>query len=172
MQLEQYSSEVVASWNAYSNEGSPYVTRVKEKFEEQFGSLQGVSNIGVGIYHGGGWVIDYSHPFIFDHRIKPPSVFMGIHVSSRTPRNDYPPEFQVQDPETEYLWAYQRYEAFVDRSPAEIRAKLGKPNMSREEMLDALSPNGNFEKWKQQCSELETIGKIPPYRSPTDKPLA
>lgn len=81
-----------------------------------------------------------------------------------------PPEFNVQG--EGYVWAHQRYEAFADRAAGEIKAKLGKPDMSREEMLNASSPNGNFEEWKQQCIEWENTGRIPPYMPPADKRLA
>ena len=51
---------------------------------------------------------------------------------------DVPYEFQTGADRSAYMWAPPRYEAYVDREADEIRARLGDPDMTREEMLHAL----------------------------------
>ena len=73
-----------------------------------------------------------------------------------------PVEFQI-DNKTEYIWAYQRFELFVDAHQKEIRDKLGNEQLTRKEMLDALC-FGNFEKHKNHCITWEQEGKIPTWK--------
>jgi hypothetical protein len=104
-------------------------------------------------------VIMISKPFIFDNR-KLPKVYDGLAIKSKI-EGDLPTEFKV-DGRLEYIWAPQRFEQFVDRCGDEIRKKFKKPEMSRNEMLDALA-FGNFEDHKQKCAQLLSEGKIPPF---------
>ena len=51
---------------------------------------------------------------------------------------------------------------FVDENSDLIKTKLGNPNMTRKEMLDALA-FGDFERHKKNCFKWEMEGKIPKY---------
>ena len=161
-------AETVRNWSPYSGEGEGYVDKVLGKFKKEFESLPGMRDVNCGINHGGTWVISYSHPFIFDERKAPPSTYLGVDIKGSTPLNEMPEEFQTTD--GEYVWAYQRYEKFVDRCADQIRQGLGNPNMSREEMLDALTTGGNFQAWKSQCQIWEEQGQIPRYQDKSTGP--
>ncbi len=157
-------AEEVRNWNPNIGEGEDYIIKVLGEFKEDFGHIPGIHDIAPGNYHGSVWVISYSHPFIFDQRKAPPSDFLGVDIRGGTPINEMPEEFQITDGKKEYVWAYQRYEKFVDRCADQIRKELGDSSMSREEMLDALTPGGNFQAWKSQCKTLEEKNKIPRYQ--------
>jgi hypothetical protein len=65
------------------------------------------------------------------------------------------PEEFVDDEEEDFIpleihWAPEKFIAFVDSCSNEIREILENPNMTKEEMLDALA-FGDFEKHKMQC---------------------
>lgn len=156
--------ETVRNWKPFMGEGEDYIKKVSEKFKEEFGHLSSIRGISYGDYHGSTWVISYSHPFIFDQRKAPPSIYLGVDVREGTPASEMPEEFQTGDVKQEYVWAYQRYEKFVDRCSDQIRRELNSPDMAREEMLDALTPGGNFQAWKSQCQIWEEQGKIPRYQ--------
>src|SRR5882672_4371288 len=79
--------------------------------------------------------ISITTPFIFDHR-KLPHEFMGLRVKGHT--DDLPQEFENINNDTDYIWAYQRFEDYVERHADLIRQTLDKPAMTRDEMLDAL----------------------------------
>jgi hypothetical protein len=66
-------------WNAYAGEGHEIVTEVTEDFRVKYGAIPGVDVTGLGIYHGGDWVIGVTHPFVFDRRLLPTS-HLGIGV--------------------------------------------------------------------------------------------
>lgn len=156
--------ETVLSWKSYSGEGEEYVRQVFERFKKEFGDLPGIHKLSYSSHHGS-WAIDISHPFIFDRRRVPVgSFYLGVSVRGGTPQSEMPEEFQADHSNGEYTWAYQRYERFVDRCADQIRQELGDPNMTREEMLDALVPGGNFEAWKSQCGAWEKEGRIPLYK--------
>lgn len=162
--------ETVRNWRPFMGEGEDYIERVLEKFKAEFNHLPGIHNIGYGNNHGSTWVIDYSHPFIFDQRKAPPAVYLGVDVKGGSPGSEMPEEFQTGDVKQEYVWAYQRYEKFVDRCGDQIGQELGNPNMSREEMLDALTPGGNFQSWRSQCQIWEEQGTIPRYQEKLGEP--
>lgn len=103
-------------------------------------------------------VIMISKPFVFDNR-KLPKVYDGLEIKAKI-EGELPQEFKV-DASREYIWAPQRFEQYVDRCSDEIRKKFKQPNMSRQEMLDALA-FGNFDAHKKKCAELLSEGKIPP----------
>lgn len=104
-------------------------------------------------------VIMISKPFVFDNR-KLPKVYDGLEVKSKI-EGELPVEFKV-DVKKEYIWAPQRFEKYVDRCAEEIRKKFKKPDMTRNEMLDALA-FGSFEEHKKKATQLLKEGKIPPF---------
>jgi hypothetical protein len=120
----------VAELNAYEGEGETLLQQATARFREEFGSLRGLAISGLGVHHGGSWVIGVSHPLIFDRR-RVPTYYLGLPVNA-TVSQPLPEEFQG------YAWAPENYERFVDRCSHEIRRELGRPEMSREEMLHAL----------------------------------
>jgi hypothetical protein len=62
--------------------------------------------------------------------------------------NPLPREFQDGMRMHDYVWAPAHYEQFVDRCPDQIRAELGRADMTRDEMLSALVGMA-FEKYVQ-----------------------
>ncbi|HEY1038348.1 MAG TPA: hypothetical protein VGF30_03035 [Bacteroidia bacterium] len=105
-------------------------------------------------------VIVISKPFVFDNRALP-KVYQGIEVKAKI-EGGLPEEFKVETGKG-YVWAPQHFEKFVDRCSADIRKKFNNPEMSREEMLDALA-FGNFEEHKKKCIQLMQEGKIPQFK--------
>lgn len=138
--------------------------KIHKEFNEQFGNIPGMRETFIDDYHGG-LELGYVTSFIFDHR-KIPSIYKGLRVQmGRILIDEIPLEFKIRDGKTEYFYAYQRYEALVDRCSDEIRKKLDNPTMTRDEMLDALSPaRGDFKKWREKCKDMERAGRIPPYK--------
>ena len=131
------------------------------RFRSQYGHLKkfGLKVDGVANLIEDYDVIAVSVPFVFDQR-NLPKKFMGLHVRVGTTENSLPPEFQNLDRDKEYIWAYQRFELYVDRHADTIRKTLDNPAMTREEMLDALC-FGDFNKHKERCMKLEAEGVIP-----------
>lgn len=110
--------------------------------------------------------IDISRPFLFDCRALPKK-YEGLTVKARI-SGELPLEFQVDRTnadwhKVDYIWAPERFEAYVDRCLEHIRVKLGFPEMTRQEALDALC-FGNFEEHCARCSQLITEGKIPAFK--------
>lgn len=105
-------------------------------------------------------VIMISKPFVFDNRTLP-KIYQGIEVKSKI-EGGLPDEFKVEAGKG-YVWAPSHFEKFVDRCSTEIRKKFNNPEMSREEMLDALA-FGNFEEHKKKCIQLMNEGKIPKFK--------
>ena len=106
-------------------------------------------------------VIMVSKPFVFDNRALP-KIYQGIEVKSKI-EGALPEEFKVEIGKA-YVWAPQHFEKFVDRCSNEIKKTLNNPNMSRNEMLDALA-FGNFEDHKKKCVQLMQEGKIPAFKT-------
>jgi len=102
-------------------------------------------------------VIMVSKPFVFDNRALP-KIYQGIEIKSKI-EGTLPEEFKVETGKA-YVWAPQHFEKFVDRCSTEIKKTLNNPNMSRNDMLDALA-FGNFEEHKKKCIQLMQEGKIP-----------
>jgi hypothetical protein len=134
------------------------VSAAADRFRMQFAPQSDVE-VRHGVYHGGDWIIGVTVPMVFDKRSLP-ETFLGITVRQFT--KDLPPEFQVRDPRAEYVWAPERYELFVDRAAAEIREKLGRPDTTRKEMLDALCGE-DFDAFTARCRQWENEGKIPSF---------
>lgn len=108
-------------------------------------------------------VIMISKPFLFDNRQLPKS-YEGLDIKSKI-EGGLPEEFKFDKEaiKKEYLWAPIKFEKYVDRCEDEIRKQFGNPNMTRQEMLDALA-FGNFEEHKKKSMQLMTEGKIPPFK--------
>jgi hypothetical protein len=105
-------------------------------------------------------VILISKPFIFDNRSLP-KVYEGLEIKAKI-EGELPVEFKPNSVTKEYTWAPKKFETFVDRCSSEIRKKFNNPDMSREEMLDALA-FGNFQEHKRKSIQLMQEGKIPPF---------
>jgi hypothetical protein len=105
-------------------------------------------------------VIMVSKPFVFDNRALP-KVYQGIEIKSKI-EGILPDEFKVETGKG-YVWAPNHFEKFVDRCSNEIKKTLNNPEMSRNEMLDALA-FGNFEEHKKKCIQLMQEGKIPAFK--------
>ena len=124
------------------------------------GGVNYLVNEEPGIYHGGEWVIDVRYPFIFDRRTLPEHhLGVRLHKLSQPP---LPPEFANQHYPDGYVWSPPNFERFVDRCANEIRQRLGKPTMSRAEMLHALVGTP-FEEFVARCREWVKKGSIPPF---------
>jgi hypothetical protein len=144
-------------WNAYGGEGGEIVAAITEDVRAKYGKIPGVEVTGFGVYHGGSWVIAVTHPFIFDRRLLPLS-HLGISVHTSYGR-ELPPEFQDGKRRYSYVWAPPHYEDFVDRCADEIRQRLRRPDMSREEMLAALV-RMPFEEFREHCRQSVREGRI------------
>jgi hypothetical protein len=146
--------------NGYDGVGEALMTRIVECFREEFGHLPGIAVGGPSTPQGGGWAIDVFHDMIFDRRWLPHR-YLGVAVRPG-PRPPLPTEFSGQQYPTGYAWSPPNYERFVDRCGDEIRERLGKPNMSRHEMLHALIGRP-FEEHVARCREGVAAGFIPPF---------
>lgn len=113
-------------------------------------------------------VIRISRPLVFDNRLLPKK-FEGLDIKTNIKMtDDMPAEFVVDrsQPEwfkSQYIWAPERFEKFVNRCEQEIKAQLNAPQLTRQELLDALC-FGNFEEHKQKSQQLIKEGKLPAYR--------
>jgi hypothetical protein len=136
-----------------------------EEFKKQYGYLSkyGLQINGIGNLIAGYNVISISTPFIFD-RTKLPEKFMGLDLRNGTNENEMPMEFQNIDKDKEYIWAYQRFEDYVDNHHDLIRKTLDNPGMTRDEMLNALC-FGDFNNHKELCIKWENEGKIPKWKT-------
>jgi len=111
-------------------------------------------------------VINVTRPLVFDNRLLPKS-FEGLEVKAVI-SGDMPMEFKIDRTKpdwqkSEYIWAPERFENFVDRCSDDIKKKLGNPKMTRDEVLAALC-FGNYEEHKKKTQQLIKEGKIPSYR--------
>jgi hypothetical protein len=104
---------------------------------------------------------------VFDNRLLPKR-FEGLDVKTNIKLNEsMPKEFSVDRSlpnwhKTQYIWAPERFQKYVDRCEKEIKAELNSPLMTKEEVLDALC-FGNFEEHKQKSLQLIKEGKLPAY---------
>ena len=146
---------------SYREEARSLLRSIVGDFRDAYAHVQGlVVSEEPGIYHGGSWVIDVTHPFIFDRR-RLPREHLGVwlHTGVELP---LPPEFSDQLYPDGYAWSPPNFERFVDRCANEIRHRLGNPTMSRAEMLHALS-GMPFEDFDAHCRESVKKGNIPPF---------
>lgn len=140
---------------------------ILKNFESKYGSLKkkGLRIEGLSMIdpkrkkH----VIMISKPFLFDNR-QLPKIYEGLEIKSKI-EGSLPEEFKVDKEalKKEYLWAPAKFEKYVDRCAEEIRKQFGNPNMSRQEMLDALA-FGSFEDHKKKTVQLMKEGKIPTFK--------
>ena len=131
--LPEKERETIASrWSGYTGSGEELVTKIVSDFRAKYGSLPGVEvKAQPGIHHGGTWVIDVTHPFVFDRRTLPSS-HLGVFVHRTMNPHQMPVEFRNGGATP------ARWEAFVDSHADDIRTQLQRPEMSRSEMLSAL----------------------------------
>lgn len=108
-------------------------------------------------------VILVSKPFMFDNR-QLPKTYEGLDIKAKI-EGVLPKEFAFNKDavKKEYVWAPMKFEKYVDRCSDEIRKNFNNPEMSRQEMLDALA-FGNFEEHKKKSLQLMKDGKIPPFK--------
>jgi hypothetical protein len=130
------------------------------EFKRQYGHLSkyGLKINGIANLIDDHNVISVSTPFIFD-RTKLPDKFMNLNIRDGIVEGELPKEFKNLDREKEYIWAYQRFEQYVDNNQELIRKTLKNPNMTRNHMLDALC-FGDFQKHVERCITMENEGKI------------
>ncbi|MBL4656219.1 MAG: hypothetical protein JKY33_10405 [Bacteroidia bacterium] len=138
-----------------------------KRFEKKYGRLKKKGLIIdelTGIKSGKMFtVINVSRPFMFDNRLIP-AKFEGVEIKRKI-YGTLPSEFKINKKDSEqngYIWAAERFEQYVDNHAEEIKIQLDNPDMSREEMLDALC-FGNFEKHQQKCARWVEEGKIPAF---------
>ena len=132
-------------------------------FRSQYGHLKkyGLKIEGIANLIDDCNVICVSIPFIFDCR-QLPNRFRELDLRISIIESEMPEEFKKIDKSKEYIWAYQRYEKYVDKNADIICKTLGK-QMSRDEMLDALCDR-DFKAHKQRCIKWENEGKIPQWQ--------
>ncbi len=100
--------------NSEREEAQPLIKCIVDDFRRAHGHIEGlVVTEEPGIYHGGEWVIDVTHPFILDRRTLPREhLGVRVHAGSQLP---LPPEFANQHHPDGYAWSLPNYERFVDR---------------------------------------------------------
>ena len=143
--------------------------RTLENFKERFKHLEkkGLRIIGIKLIdpikktH----VIEISRPIIFDSRAIPDR-YEGLKIKRRI-HGSLPEEFQIDRDavdwhKKEYVWAPERFEKYVSRESDKIRKTLGDPEMSKEDMLDAIC-FGNFQAHKEKVFKLVAEGKLPAF---------
>ena len=143
--------------------------RTLENFKERFKHLEkkGLRIIGIKLIdpikktH----VIEISRPIIFDSRAIPDR-YEGLKIKRRI-HGSLPEEFQIDRDSVdwhkrEYVWAPERFEKFVNRESETIRKTLGDPEMSKEDMLNAIC-FGNFQAHKEKVEKLIAEGKLPAF---------
>jgi hypothetical protein len=137
--------------------------QIIKQFENSYKHLikKGMRIGGVNELQPGYEVISVSVPFIFDNR-ELPEKFHGYMIRPSIKQDELPIEFKEVNNDKEYLWAYQRFERYVENNEAEIRKKLNMPETTKSELLDALC-FGDFGKHKEDCIVWEQQGKIPKY---------
>jgi hypothetical protein len=149
----------MAASNPYVGEGAELVRQISGRLREQLKNLREVAIDDGGIYHGGSWTIRVTHPFIFDRRLIPER-YLGVEIRAGA-RPPLPPEFEGQAANG-YVWSPRNFERFVERCAGEIRQRLGRPSMTREEMLHALIGRP-YEEHLSICRRWVTEGVIPPF---------
>ena len=140
---------------------------ILKSFESKFGSLKkkGLRIEGLSMIdpkrkkH----VIMISKPFLFDNRLLP-KTYEGLDIKSKI-EGGLPEEFKIEKEivKKDYLWAPVKFEKYVDRCSDDIKKQFNNPNMSRNEMLDALA-FGSFEDHKKKTLTLMQEGKIPTFK--------
>ncbi|HSL71066.1 MAG TPA: hypothetical protein VK864_12545, partial [Longimicrobiales bacterium] len=151
---------LLSGWNPYGGEGGQLLSEIADDFRAKYGHLAGLEVVGPGVYHGGYYVIAVRHPFVFDRGLLP-GTHLGISVHASI-RGALPPEFAEGTRQLSYVWASLHYEQFVDRCADQIRAQLGRPDMTREELLSALVGRP-FREHVQHCRSMVREGRLEPF---------
>lgn len=147
---------------------------ILERFEKKYGHLKakGLKFKGLAEIDAEKRikVIVISKPFVFDGRLIPDK-YEGIRIR-RHIHGKLPTEFKIRPPaddgtRVDFIWAPERFEKFVDRKMDSIRERLQSPEMSREEILDALC-FGDFKAHKAKVEQWIADGVVPAYTEPID----
>ncbi len=142
---DQERGRIAREWSPYDTSGiDQLLNDIANEFRKKHPRLnfQGLGNV-----HGSLELV-VKHPFIFDNRLIPSS-FLGLPVRASL-SEPLPDDFEVF---SGYVWAPENYANFVDNHVDEIRRTLGNPEMSRDEMLNALI-GMPFEEWVEQCRKF------------------
>ncbi len=136
---------------------------IVDAFRSQYRHLEkhGLKINGIVNLIANDYVLSVSIPFLFDHRLLP-NKFRDLDLRINIIESEIPEEFRNINMAEGYIWAYQRYEKYVDNNSDIICRTLGK-QMSRDEMLDALCA-GDFKAHKERCIKWEDEGKIPQWQ--------
>ncbi|MCX8143021.1 MAG: hypothetical protein N3F62_02060 [Bacteroidia bacterium] len=127
---------------------------IYKRFEERYGFLK-----KMGVKFEGIQMIDpikkkhaivLTRPFLFDCRLLPKR-YEGIEIKVRI-QGSLPEEFKSIG-QNDYIFAPEKFEKFVENNIHNIRNHFGKPEMTKEEILDALA-FGNFEDHKRNVLSL------------------
>jgi hypothetical protein len=141
--LEKYGMSIDGLYLISESDGATF----KEEKE--------VSNI-YELREGENYELTVFRPFVFDNRILP-KLFEGVNIKI-VEVGARPLEFDVDENENfiplDVYHSPEKYIKFVDRCFDDIRLQLGNPNMSKEELLDALTFEGSFEKHIKWCKEM------------------
>ncbi|RME16103.1 MAG: hypothetical protein D6799_05335 [Bacteroidetes bacterium] len=127
---------------------------ILKRFEERYGFLK---KMGIGFE--GIQMIDpikkkhaivLTRPFIFDCRLLPKK-YEGIEVKVRI-KGELPEEFKPKKA-SDYPFMPENFEKFVAKNLQTLRKHFQKPEMTKEELLDALA-FGNFEEHKKNVQDI------------------
>ncbi len=128
---------------------------INETDDITYSEASDVNNINE-LIGGGNYELSVFRPFVFDNRILP-KVFEGVKIKN-VEVGARPQEFDVDENENfiplDEYHSPEKYIKFVDRCFDDIRLQLGNPNMSKEEMLDALVFSGCFIEHIKWCKEI------------------
>lgn len=123
---------------------------VYKRFEERYGYLK-----KLGVTFEGVQMIDpikrkqaivLTRPFLFDCRLLPKR-YEGVDIKVRI-HGSLPEEFKCTGP-NDYVFAPEKFEKYVAKNLSFLRTYFEKPEMTKEDLLDALA-FGDFEKHKKQ----------------------
>lgn len=136
-------------------EGLNLITDANEINGKIFNEGKSVDNINE-LTEGKNYELTVFHPFIFDNRILPKE-FEGVKIKN-VEEGERPKEFDVDENEKfiplDVYHSPEKYIKFVDRCFDDIRIQLENPNMSKDEMLDALTFDGSFKEHIKWCKEI------------------
>ena len=142
---DEERGRIAGAWSPYDTGGiEQLLNEIVDEFRRRHPRLdiQGFGNV-----HGSLELV-VLHPFVFDNRLIPGS-FLGLAVRSSL-SEPLPDDFEKF---TGYVWAPENYANFVDKHADQVRSGLGEPEMSRDEMLNALI-GMPFEQWVEQCRKF------------------
>lgn len=123
---------------------------LETSFKKDFGHLTKVKFNGAGSLYKE-IVVSITRPFIFDGR-QLPRYYMGLRIDTEIPINEIPKALRKKEGWSDTR-LYKKYEKYVDRDIDKIRLEMDNPNMTREEVLDALCPGNDFKDWVSRCKE-------------------